>query len=475
MNRLKTKVVCTIGPATWEPEVLKKLIAQGMTVARINASFADANEIKRVTQLIRSISNEVAVLLDLKGHKIRISDFGDPIELTAGQELILDTDPDSEHITVSYKNLHKDMKVGGSILIDDGKIKLVVQKIEGTKLICKVLNRATLKRLKTVNVPGTYLSFDPLTAKDKEDIQAGIEANVDLIAGSFVRDYADVKAIQDRIADTDIQIIAKIEDPLGVKNFDEILENVYGIMVARGDLGVEIPYAQVPVLQKEFIRKCNEVGKPVIVATHMLESMTASPSPTRAETSDVANAIFDGTDAIMLSAETSTGSYPVEAVETMCNIGYFVEPMMSNKGLPKEPELSKLQAYNKAYINDMAPSAVAISKGTAEVSESLPIKAIIMVSSGGFTARMLSRHKISQPIYAFVSNERVARKLALVRGVYAYPIKELSNDRDTAFKQIIDKAKEDKLVSKGDLVAITIGAQAFSDTQASLLELQKIA
>jgi pyruvate kinase len=292
-----------------------------------------------------------------------------------------------------------------------------------------------------------------------------------MIAGSFVRDKADVDAIKERIEGTDIEIIAKIEDPLGVKNFDEILENVHGIMVARGDLGVEVPYQQVPVLQKEFIRKCNAVGKPVIVATHMLESMTASPAPTRAEVSDVANAIADGTDAIMLSAETSTGQYPVEAVNTMASIGLYMEPMAKVKTY--ENDLAQIREYNKKNDDDLAASAVAIAKAAAEACQNLPVKAVIVLSQGG--ARMLSRHMIEQPIYAFVPSERVARKLGFTRGVYATAFDYSGEDRDYVVKAIISEAIKDKIIEEGDLVAIVIGAQVFSGTEASMLELHKVA
>ncbi len=470
--RQKTKIVCTIGPATWDENVLKTLIDTGLTVARINASFADAAEIKRVTALIRSLSDRVAVLLDLKGHKIRVSDFGDPIQLEAGQDFILDTNPDSEHVSVSYENLHKDIAVGASILLDDGKVHMQVKAIEGTKIICIVKNTAELKRLKTVNVPGTRLSFDPLTEKDKVDIQAGVECDVDLIAGSFVRDVEDVRAIKERIEGTDIGIIAKIEDPLGVRNFDEILENVYGIMVARGDLGVEIPYEQVPILQKEFIKKCNILGKPVIVATHMLESMTNSPAPTRAEVSDVANAVFDGTDAIMTSAETSTGAYPVEAITTMAKVSLNVEKMSESKSYDDNAET--ILKYNGKESNAFTRSSIAIAKATAEACRNLPIAAIIVLSKGGFTARMIARHHLKQPIYTYVRKEKAAKQLALTHGVSAKLLESQDQDRDSAIKRIIAEAKSDGAVKPGDLVAVTIGSLAFVDTHASILDIQTV-
>jgi pyruvate kinase len=472
MNSIKTKIVCTIGPATWDKGILKTLIDTGMTVARINASFADADEIIRVTKLIRELSDRVAVMLDLKGHKIRISDIGDPIELKKGQELILDTNPKSEHIKVSYENLHKDINIGAPILIDDGKIKLEVKAIDETRIICEVKNNATLKRLKTVNVPGTYLTFDPLTEKDKVDIQAGVDVGVDFIAGSFVRDINDVKAIQERIEGTDIEIIAKIEDPLGVKNFDEILQNVYGIMVARGDLGVELPYEQIPVLQKEFIQKCKAVGKPVIVATHMMESMTTSPAATRAEVNDVANAIYDGTDAIMTSAETSTGSYPIETITTMANIAKFIEPR--TKLWNFVDNIDEIKRNNAKNNDDIADRAISIADATHRVCQNLDIKTVLVVSKGGFTSRILARYNIKQPIYAFTSDQRKVRKLALSKGIYAFAMSQLSEDRDKAVKQILEQAKKDQLIKSGDIIALVIGSQMFSGVNASTLELQRV-
>lgn len=470
-QQIKTKIVCTIGPSSWDPNVLKEMIEFGMTVARINASFADAEEIKRVTKLIRSLSDKVAVMLDLKGHKIRISDFGEPRELKAGEELILDTNPQSKHISVSYENLHKDISPGAKILIDDGKIHLEVVKIVGTQIITKVLNSGLLKRLKTVNVPGTYLKFDPLTEKDKVDIQAGIEAGVDFIAGSFIRDVRDVNAIKERIAGTNIEIIAKIEDPLGVKNFDSILQNVYGIMIARGDLGVELPYEEIPFLQKEFIKKCKEVGKPVIVATHMLESMTTSPSATRAEVNDVANAIFDGADAIMTSAETSTGKYPIEAIRVMHKVASFIESKTNAIEYSSDASLIKIHNHKN---NDVADMAIAIAHATAEACRSMSISSVIVFSKTGFTSRVLSRWNIKQPIYTFTLTEEWARKLSLSRGIYATAIPSLSNNRDLAIQQVLEHAKNIGIIKPNQLIAIVIGSQVFSGVNASTLELQKV-
>lgn len=472
----KTKIVCTIGPATWDTEVLKDLISNGMRVARINASFADGPEIERVTTLIRSVSNEVAVLLDLMGHKIRINDIGDtPIEVKAGEKIILSTDPNYDGIVVSYENLHLDISTGERILIDDGKVRLRVLEIRGKEIECEVENNSLIKRKKTVNVPGVHLSFEPLTEKDKSDIQSGLKADVDFIAGSFIRDEEDVKAIRSWIPNgNDTKIIAKIEDPIGVMHFDEILRSVDGIMVARGDLGVEVEYAKVPVLQKEFIKKCNEVGKPVIVATHMLESMTESPAPTRAEVSDVANAIYDGADAVMLSAETSTGKYPKDAVRVIKNVSEEIESRVQLANYSFD-EGNVLFYNNRAEDDLFLRSAIAITKAQLPLSMSLEIKSILVLTKRGFSARLLSRLKLPQTIYAFVSSEKLARQLNLSRGVKAVYIKDLDiNSREQAIARLIQEAKDRGIVETGDLVSLVIGSQVFGQNSASILELEKI-
>lgn len=472
-TKIKTKIVCTIGPSTWDPEIIKKLVKLGMRVARINASFADADEIIRVTNLIRSITNDVAIMLDLKGHKLRISDFPNPIEVKEGDLFILDTQPNNEHVYINYDKLHEDLPIGSKILIDDGKIQLKVTDIKNTKIYTTVLNNGIIKRLKTVNIPGVYLNFDPLTEKDKKDIDAGIKVGVDFIAGSFIRDINDVNAIKDKIKNTNIQIIAKIEDPLGVKNFDEILQNVYGIMIARGDLGVEIPYEEVPILQKEFITKCKNIGKPVIVATHMLESMTTNPRPTRAEVNDVANAIFDGADAIMTSAETSTGQYPVEAVEVMHNVALKIENYVSeNTNIQNNLNLIKLA--NPQNDADAISRALSVAKSSIDCYKTIEASSILVFTKTGLTARLISRYNPKVPIYAFTPNLNVFKNLLLSKGIYPYHCENLPTNRDDAIKYIINLAKNNKIVSIGDRIVIVIGSYMFNQINTTVLELQTI-
>ncbi|MCA9382598.1 pyruvate kinase, partial [Candidatus Dojkabacteria bacterium] len=321
----KTKIICTIGPATWNKETLAQLYEAGMNGARLNASFADSKDIREFIKMVRSVSPSIATILDTKGHKIRLNQFRKPIVLKEDEEFVIHAKPKKGTIYVTYKDLAKDLKVGSTILIDDGRIELEVKDIDSDRIITRVEQGGELKKGKSVNVPGTHLNFPPLTDKDYEDISLAIELKFDYIAASFIRNIEDVKVIKKLLNGSRTKLIAKIEDPEGVANFDSILSEVDGIMVARGDLGVEIPAEKVPILQKQFIKKCRLYGKPVIVATHMLESMVTNSHPTRAEVNDVANSIYDGADALMLSAETSTGRFPIKATKNMSRIAREVE------------------------------------------------------------------------------------------------------------------------------------------------------
>ncbi|MEW9033825.1 MAG: pyruvate kinase, partial [Planifilum fimeticola] len=331
----KTKIVCTIGPASEELSVLKRLMEAGMNVARLNFSHGSHEEHARRIERIRRAAEEtgktVAILLDTKGPEIRTGDLRDgEVELKEGETFILTAEPvegDASRVSVSYAGLPEDVHPGSTILIDDGLIKLTVVEVRGKEIVCRVVNSGLLKNRKGVNVPGVRIQLPGITSKDAEDILFGLERGIDFIAASFVRKKEDVLEIRKLLEDrgADIPIIAKIENQEGLDNLDSILEVADGLMVARGDLGVEIPAEEVPLVQKRMIRKCNLLGKPVITATQMLDSMQRNPRPTRAEASDVANAILDGTDAIMLSGETAAGKYPVEAVETMARIASRAE------------------------------------------------------------------------------------------------------------------------------------------------------
>ena len=323
-NESKTKIIATIGPSSWDRAVLQKMYENGMSVARINASFADLEELKRVAETIRSISPRIGLMLDTQGHKIRVEGLSQEMQI-AGTISIPNT------FRISYPNLHEVVALGTRILLDDGTIQLAVKEIKDQEVICEVLQPGLLKPNKTVNIPDADLNFPPITEKDKADIANAISLGFDFISLSFIKSAKDLEIIRGLTVGSDIQLIAKIENRHGVENFDEILKAADGIMIARGDLGIETPYENVPILQKQMIYKCRAAGKPVIVATQMLESMKNSVIPTRAEVSDVANAVMDGTDATMLSAETSTGRYPEQAVLAMQKIALKAESVLQQK------------------------------------------------------------------------------------------------------------------------------------------------
>lgn len=320
---MKIDIICTIGPASWSDEMIIKMIHAGMSVARINASFADHTEIKRIMNLVKSVNPDVEVMLDLMGNKIRIAKLQESKEIKNGEIVIIECDPlndDQDKLHITYENLYTDIKLDAPILIEDGRIRLKVTKIEGTHIYTEVIIGGLVKNGKTLNVPGTNLTFDTLTTKDTADLKVGIEINVDKIAVSFVRNALDIEHVKSFLNGRDIKIISKIENPQGVENFDEILNISEGIMVARGDLGVEMPLESIPILQKQFIKKANAHNKYIIVATEMISSMVENATPTRAEVSDIANAVMDGANALMLSAESSVGKYPVESIEYMKKI-----------------------------------------------------------------------------------------------------------------------------------------------------------
>ena len=312
----KTKIVATIGPSSWDENVLREMISNGMSIARINASFADFDELKRVSESIRKITARVALMLDTKGHKIRIVGFDKEREIkekdiviVVSENFLKNRELLQNYIPISYPSLHKDITRDAQVVLDDGNIVLQVKDIKGEEVFCTVIQGGILKPKKTVNVPGIHLNFPSISQKDADDIRFAVDNNFDFISASFIRNIDDVAQIRKIMGNTQTKLIAKIENREGVDNFDQILNFVDGVMIARGDMGVELPLWEVPVIQKQMIYKCRCAGKPVIVATQMLESMRENIRPTRAEVSDVANAVMDGCDAVMLSAETSTGKY----------------------------------------------------------------------------------------------------------------------------------------------------------------------
>ncbi len=465
-KRIKmTKVVCTIGPKSEKPEVLKELVLNGMNVMRLNFSHGDFEEHGARIKSIRKISEEtgkfVAILLDTKGPEIRTGKFAEgdvKIELAENQTLTLTTDysfkGNKDKIAISYSHLPKDVKKGDTILLDDGLLGLEVKETTDTEIICRVKNSGMLGQKKGVNLPGVSVSLPALAEKDIEDLKFGCKVGVDYIAASFIRKAADVATVRkvlDENGGENIKIISKIENQEGIDNFDAILELSDGIMVARGDLGVEIPVEQVPFMQKMMIKKCNEAGKPVITATQMLDSMQKNPRPTRAEASDVANAILDGTDAVMLSGESANGKYPVESVRTMARISAVTD---------------KAGVTKRSYIpNQMFTITEAISKSAVYSAESLDAKLIVCWTKTGRSAMMLRKYNPTMPIIALTDNEQTGRQLAVVRGVRSVLAKNLDKTEDF-FKKALEVASghivttEDENytgIKKGDLVVLVTG------------------
>ncbi|MBP2243108.1 pyruvate kinase [Cytobacillus eiseniae] len=471
----KTKIVCTIGPASESIEKLTQLIEAGMNVARLNFSHGNYEEhgerIKNIREAANRTGKTVAILLDTKGPEIRTHNMkNDAIELQAGNEIIVsmnEVEGTTERFSISYAGLINDIQVGSKILLDDGLIGLEVSRInhETNEIHTKILNSGILKNKKGVNVPGVSVNLPGITEKDANDILFGIEQEVDFIAASFVRRATDVLEIRQLLEENNagyINIIPKIENQEGVDKIDEILDVSDGLMVARGDLGVEIPAEEVPLVQKELIKKCNVHGKPVITATQMLDSMQRNPRPTRAEASDVANAIFDGTDAIMLSGETAAGNYPVEAVQTMHNIASRAESALAHKEI-----LSTRSKDNEHNMTD------AIGQSVAHTAMNLEVNAIITPTESGHTARMISKYRPKAPIIAVTSKDNVSRRLALTWGVYPQ-IGKVAKTTDDMLDTAVEESLNSGIVSSGDLVVITAGVPVGEAGTTNLMKIHVI-
>ncbi|MBP1968876.1 pyruvate kinase [Virgibacillus natechei] len=453
-----TKIVCTIGPASESVETLEKLMESGMNVARLNFSHGDFEEhgarIKNIRQAAENTGKTVALLLDTKGPEIRTATFKNG-EAEILQDSVVfvtmdDVEGTAERFSVTYKGLINDVHEGSKILLDDGLIELEVVSVDKDKNELKTiaLNSGTIKNKKGVNVPNVSVNLPGITDKDAQDIEFGIEQNVDFIAASFVRRPSDIFEIQSLLEKHDannIQIIPKIENQEGVDNIESILEVSNGLMVARGDLGVEIPAEDVPLVQKELIKKCNTAGKPVITATQMLDSMQRNPRPTRAEASDVANAIFDGTDAVMLSGETAAGDYPIESVQTMSNISLKAESALDHKSILKQ----------RSRNVDMTITE-GISQSVTHTARNLSVSAIITPTESGNTARMISKYRPKIPIVAVTSSKSVERQLALSWGVHAVA-GEQSSTTDGMLDVAIDRGLSTELFDRGSRVIITAG------------------
>lgn len=455
----KTKIICTIGPTSESEETIRELIKAGMNVSRHNFSHGDhathRMKIERVRTAADELGKTVAILLDTKGPEIRTHDFKDaPVALTEGEYVDIHTQEevlgDAKHFSLTYDKLAEDVTIGSKILVDDGLIALEVAKIDPeTRVItCKILNSGTISNHKGINLPGIKTQLPALTEKDLEDLKFGVEMGVDIIAASFIRKAEDVLAIRRvlrNLGGEDIFLMSKIENQEGVDNVEEIVKYSDGIMVARGDMGVEIPLEQVPIIQKKIIEMCNNVGKPVVTATQMLESMVRFPRPTRAEVSDVANAIFDGSDCIMLSGETANGKYPVDAVKTMVKIACEAEARMKYE-----------KVVSKMLLTHASSVPTAISMASVTTAYELGASAIITATVSGSTAKNVSRFRPECPILAITPNKDVSRKLSLYWGVYPI-VADLYESTDEMIDSTADIAKKHGFVHDGELVVITAG------------------
>lgn len=450
----KTKIVCTLGPATDASDTLDQLLINGMNVARFNFSHGTHADHQARIAAIRASSRRVgvpvAIMLDTKGPEMRLGCFiNGKVTLQKGQQFILTTQDclgDETIASVNHQNLPEEVQVGNKILLADGLIELTIQSIQQNHIITVVENTGMISDRKRVAAPGVSLGLPPVSDKDIQDILFGIEQDIDFIAASFIQRASDVQLIRKILNDhhSTIQIISKIENAEGVKNMTEILEMSDGLMVARGDLGVEIPAEEVPLIQKEMIKLCNKLGKPVITATQMLESMISNPRPTRAEASDVANAILDGTDAIMLSGETASGQYPVEAVKTMSSLAKRTE-----QAIDCETALIR-SGFKRTNTTD------AISHACVQIAVELNIKGIIIPTESGFTAQMVSRYKPQPFIFAVTPHDKTIRRLQLIWGVIALKGKPSSNT-DSMTNEAIQCCLNTGYIKIGDLVEVTAG------------------
>jgi len=454
----KTKIVATMGPACSSKETIRTLIDCGMDAARLNFSHGDYDSheamIKTIKEARKKTEKPVPIILDTMGPEIRLKSFVEgSIELSDGAPFTLttqDVEGNENRVAISYLGLPQDVTEGNRILIDDGLIELVVDRVAGSDIVCTVLNGGTLKNNKSVNVPGVSLRLPSLTEKDINDILFGIKLGVDFIAASFIRcsdDIVKIKHVLDKNGGSHIRIIAKIENREGVDNLDSILDTADGIMVARGDLGVEIMPEEVPIVQKDMIRKANKKGKIVITATHMLESMIHNPRPTRAEANDVANAIFDGTDAVMLSGETASGKYPVESVSMMDRIACMTETFMEQSGGTESKDYSQF----KTNITD------AFSYAACAIAADLKASLIVNVTFSGFTPRTVAKFRPSCPVLAITSSQTVYRQMSLIRGCVPVLCKDDSELSCDAFEYSLKYAEQSQLAKTGDLIVIVAG------------------
>ena len=454
-NTAKTKIIATIGPSSWDKSVLTDMISNGLSIARINSSFANDEEITRVGKLVREISPRVALMLDTQGSKVRIVNVKNDINIQG--QTIISSSSNTRGIQISYPNVHQYLKPNDLILLDDGNIELVVERVEGEEVLCRVIQEGVLKPNKTVFLPSVRLELPILTERDKDSIASALKNDYDFLSISFVRTKGDIEVIKQIVGQSDIKIIAKIENQEGLDNFDEILSIADGIMIARGDLGVEIPYEKLPVLQKQLIYRCRAVGKPVIVATQMLESMRENVRPTRAEVSDVANAVMDGTDAVMLSAETSTGKYPVEAVKALQRISKEAEGVMQTSKVYGTTEASR-------EVDELCRNA-------CDIVENTNIKGIVVLSNMGKTLPSLCRHRPNIPVWSISNKIKRIRQERIFFGVTSYYIREFPTDRDETIESAVDIVFSHGELDLNDKIAIISGSSIRHNSEDATLEI----
>ena len=452
----KTKIICTLGPSTDNDEIMKEMIRLGMDVARFNFSHGDHNEhlgrLKKIEQFREDMNIPIATLMDTKGPEIRIGTFKDnkKVNLKAGQQFVLTTqevEGDETQVSISYPSLIYDVDPGAKILIDDGLIEMTVEKVTTTDIICRVKNNGTISNRKGVNIPGVHLSMPYISERDRSDILFAIEHKFDFIAASFVRTAEDVIEIRKMLNkhQSQIKLIAKIENLQGVNNIDEIIEESDGIMIARGDMGVEIPFEELPALQKKIIKKVYNSGKQVITATQMLDSMLKNPRPTRAEITDVANAIYDGTSAIMLSGETAAGDYPLESLRTMIKIT-----------LRTETDIDYVKRFIQREHLDQLDVTNAISRATVTIAHDLNAKMIVTVTTSGKTARMISRFRPQCHIMGCTTDPVICRQLNMAWGIKPLLI-AVEHDTFELFDHTLQAVENAGFISKGDLTVMTAG------------------
>lgn len=471
----KTKIICTLGPSTDDDKVLEGMMRAGMNVARFNFSHGSYDDhLIRLNQLVNmrnKLDLPIATLLDTKGPEVRIGDFENPdgVEIKAGDKFILTTEEcigNNEKCYINYDGLPADVKPGTTILINDGLISLIVDSIKGNDIICTVVDGGLLTNHKGVNVPGVALNMPYLSSRDMADLQFGKDNDFDFVAASFVRNATDVTILRnyvEAIGWKDVKIIAKIENSEGVENIDSIIDAADGIMVARGDMGVEIHFENIPAIQKMIIHKCYGAGKIVVTATQMLESMITNPRPTRAEITDVANAIYDGTSAIMLSGESAVGAHPVEVVQTMDMIAKTTEK-----------DIDYIKRFNNFYQRKEGKEVTsAISHATVTTAHDLSASAIITVTKSGTTARMISKFRPYTTIVGATVDDKIWRQLNLSWGVF--PVKcELKNNSDELFDHAVEVTLKAKAIKNGDLVVITAGIPLGITGTTNMLKVQEV-